>query len=118
MPASRLERIVLALPSPASARQLSLYLSREQNPAAALDELEDAAEDSGEDLRSWLQAFTTFAGFIDGTTHRPTLTQALGYLDCCQAVVESGKRYEDFPQTVETLLSTYGYDGNARHAGS
>lgn len=118
MAEERLLKIVSALPSPASARQLALYLSREKSPRAALQALEEMVDESEEDLASWLTAFTTFADHIDGSLHRPTLREALGYLDCCQAVVSSGRRYEDFPQTVESLLDTYGYDGHIRQTSS
>jgi len=116
MEENTLQRIVTALPSPSSARQLAIYLAREADPGAALEALQAAVEESDEDLPSWLRAFTVLADYIDGTVHRPTLLQALGYLDCCQAVISSGTRYEDFPQTVETLLGTYGYDGHTGEA--
>jgi hypothetical protein len=109
-----LQKIATALPSPASARQLARFLSRENEPGQAVDGLLRAVDESEEDLEAWLSGFSVFAGFIDGTAHRPGLHEAIGYLHCCEAMIESGTRYATFAHTVETMLDTYGYEGDSR----
>lgn len=111
LPPEILRSLAMALPSPASARHLARCLSRELEPRRAVDELLQAVDESEEDLEDWLSGFSVFANFVEGTAHRPGLREAIGYLHCCEAVIESGPRYANFAQTVETMLETYGYEG-------
>ena len=107
------ELLARALPSPAATRQLAIFLSREADPAGAVQQFLTGVDESGESLEAWLSAFEAFTNYIRGTAHRPTLSQALGYLHCCEAIIESGPRYETFPMAVMTMLETYGYEGRA-----
>lgn len=103
--------IARAAPSPECLRLLETYLSREEAGAAAISRLYELIGESDEPLEEWLKAFEVFACFIESTEHQPSLTQALGYLKCCQAVSYTGARYASFPMTVEVMLETYGYTG-------
>jgi hypothetical protein len=109
--AERLRELAMALPSPGAARHLARFLSREGDPQQAVDDFFEAVSESDEALPDWLAAFSVFAGFIDDTAHRPSLSEATGYLHCCEAVIQSGPRYATFAQATETLLATYGYQG-------
>jgi hypothetical protein len=111
LPPDLLQRLALELPSPGSARHLAAFLSREADPQQAVLEFLKAVDESDEDLSGWLEAFSVFATHVDGTAHRPNLTEATGYLHCCEAVIQSGPRYATFAQATETLLDTYGYEG-------
>lgn len=111
LPEACLERVSGALPSPAAARALALFLSREPDPADSIERFLSGIEESGESLEEWLAAFDVFAHWLRGTAHRPSLTDAAGYLHCCEAVIDSGVRYETFPMAVQTMLETYGYEG-------
>jgi hypothetical protein len=111
LPPDVLQTLVMALPSPAASRHLAVYLSRETDPQQAVIDFLKAVDESDEDLKDWLAAFSVFANFIDSTAHRPNLTTAAGYLHCCEAIIQSGARYATFAQTAETMLSTYGYEG-------
>jgi hypothetical protein len=113
LPPDILQNLVLALPSPGAARHLAGFLSREADPQRAVLDFLKVVDESDEDLEDWLAAFSIFATHIDGTAHRPNLTEATGYLHCCEAVIQSGPRYATFAQTTETLLDTYGYEGKA-----
>jgi hypothetical protein len=117
LPGATLRTIALACPSPGAARQLGRFLAREGDPQGAVEELLRAVDESDETLESWLGALRAFAGYLDGTPQRPPLRKALGYLHCCQAMVQSGPRYETFPMAVETLLATHGFEGDADPAG-
>jgi hypothetical protein len=112
LPATQLRRIALACESPAATRQLARFLARESDPQAAIQALLETVDASDESLASWLSALATFADFLDGTPQRPPLRQALGYLHCCEVMIQSGPRYESFAATVQTLLNTYGYEGD------
>ncbi|NDV60882.1 hypothetical protein G0Q06_00280 [Puniceicoccales bacterium CK1056] len=113
LPRGVLERVVVALPSPGATRQLALFLSREPDEAAALEGFLSDIDESGESLNDWLAAFEVFADHLRGTAHRPSLTDAAGYLHCCEEAIDSGSRYETFPMAVQTMLETYGYEGNS-----
>lgn len=115
LPAGDFETLATALPSPASARHFAAFLMRESDPQEAVAQFLKAVDDSEEDLPEWLSAFAVFARFIDQTAHRPNLTEATGYLHCCEAVIGSGVRYATFSQTAETMLATYGFDGEQGH---
>jgi hypothetical protein len=111
LPAETLEKIAAALPSPGTARHLGLFLSRETDPAAALEQFLAEIDDSCESLNDWFAAFEVFANYLRGTAHRPALSDAAGYLHCCEEVIDSGARFETFPMAVQTMLETYGYEG-------
>lgn len=111
LPADHLDRLALALPAPASARHLARFLSRESEPQSAVARFLEEVEASEEQLTDWLEAFAILARFLDNTLHRPSLSQAIGYLHCCEAVAHTGPRYATFAQTVETMLSLHGYAG-------
>lgn len=113
LPGSKLETIAKALPSPTSAREFAVFLSREDDPAKALDSFLADIDESESFLEEWLEAFEVLSTHLRGTAHRPTLTHAAGYLHCCEAVIDTGARYETFPMAVQTMLETYGYEGSA-----
>jgi len=106
-------RLSQAAPSPDTTRLLEQFLAREEDPTAGLQRFLEEVDESDEPLEEWLQAFEILAYFLESTSHRPSLTDALGYLHCCQAVSHMGARYATFPMTVETMLETYGYTGEA-----
>lgn len=107
-------QVAEVFPSPDTARHFGRFLSREQSPAEAMVQLLQEVDESDESLEEWMNAFEVLAYFLDSTPHRPSLTQALGYLHCCAAVSHTGARYASFPMTVETMLETYGYSGEAQ----
>ena len=92
---------------------MEAYLARESDPVRALQKLCHLVGESDEPLEEWLKAFEMFACIIEPTEHSPTLTQALGYLKCCHSVSYTGARYATFLMTVEVMLETYGYTGEA-----
>ena len=102
-----------AAPSAECLQLFTVYLAREPDPEAALRHFLDLIADSDEPMEEWLRAFEVFSCFIESTEQVPTLTQALGYLKCCQSVSHTGARYATFPMTVEVMLETYGYTGQA-----
>jgi hypothetical protein len=112
LPLECLETLARALPAPDTARQLAIFLARDPDPETVVSEFLADVDESGESLKDWLEAFGVFANFIKGTAHRPGFASAAGYLHCCEAVVASGSRYETFPMAVQTMLETYGYEGN------
>ena len=97
--------ITQAAPSPECLQHFESYLAREANPAEAIQQLFAMVDESDEPLGEWLKSFEVFACIIEGTSHTPTLRQALGYLKCCQAVSYTGARYASFPMTVEVMLT-------------
>lgn len=106
-----LEIIANSLPHPAAARHLGQYLSREPDPQEALRRFLQEVDESEEGLKDWLAAFAHFARHVEQTHHRPNLTDAMGYLHCCEAVTHTGARYESLPMSVESMLSIHGYEG-------
>lgn len=112
LPVHALESLTRSLASPITARQLALFLARDPDPAAVVLEFLAEVDESGESLKDWLAAFGVFADFIKGTAHHPSFSSAKGYLHCCESLVASGPRYESFPLAVQTMLETYGYEGN------
>ena len=92
---------------------LEAYLARESDPGRAMQKLFHLVGESDEPLQEWLKAFEVFACIIEATDHAPTFTQALGYLKCCHSVSYTSARYATFPMTVEVMLETYGYTGEA-----
>ncbi len=112
-----LERLARALPRPATARHLARMLAREPDATAAIQEFFREVDDSAESLEAWLEAFGVLGGWLENTAHRPGFTQALGYLHCCAAVVDSGARYATLPATVATMLETYGFNPSGSQTG-
>ena len=116
LPDPQLRRIAGALPSPGTARHLARFLAREADPQTAVTTFLADVDESTESLEDWLAGFGVFADYLMRTALRPGLCQAAGFLHCCVALIESGPRYASFPQTVETMLSTYGYEGSTEGA--
>ncbi|MEX0326621.1 MAG: hypothetical protein AB3N33_11100 [Puniceicoccaceae bacterium] len=106
-----MDLLLEAIPSPENARKLGQFLSREEDHGPALEAFLKQVDESEESLEEWLKAFEVFACFIESTAHRPSLSQATGYLHCCATVAHTGSSYATFPMAVETMLETYGYKG-------
>ncbi|HSH09748.1 MAG TPA: hypothetical protein VK995_05135 [Oceanipulchritudo sp.] len=109
-----MNRLSEAAPSADTIRLLEQFLEREENPLEGINRFLKEVDDSDEPLEEWLQAFEILAYYLESTPHRPSLSTAIGYLHCCQAVSHTGARYATFPMTVETMLETYGYSGEER----
>ncbi|MEX0331398.1 MAG: hypothetical protein AB3N64_08255 [Puniceicoccaceae bacterium] len=106
-----MDLLLKAIHSPEVARMLGLFLSRDEHSEPALAAFMEQVDESEESLEEWLKAFEVFACFIESTAHRPSLSQARGYLHCCATVAHTGSSYATFPMAVETMLETYGYKG-------
>ena len=111
LPDEMFKRVAMAIPSADTTRHFAHFLAREGDPLAAMETFFKEVDESDEPLEEWMSAFEVMAYFLDSTPHRPSLSQALGYLHCCAAVSHTGARYASFPMTVETMLETYGYAG-------
>ena len=99
--------------SPELARILGRFLGRESDPETALDQFFREVDESEEPLEEWFKALEVLSYFLESTPHRPSLGQALGYLHCSVAMAHTGSSFTTFPLTVETMLETYGFDGQA-----
>lgn len=106
-----LEQLVTACPGPATARQLALFLAREEDPNACVTVFLKDVDESGESLPEWLDGFRVLATHLEGTRRQPDFSDACGFLHCCAVVVDSGPRYASFADTVESMLATYGFSG-------
>jgi hypothetical protein len=113
LPGDSLELVTEAVPSPDTLRQLGRFLAREPEPGTGLKAFLKEVDDSPESLAEWLKAFEVFAIFLESTPHRPSLSQATGYLHCCVSMARTGSSYGTFPLAVETMLETYGYAGES-----
>ena len=94
------------LHSPDATRMLGRFIAREPDPATSVRQFLREVDESSESLEEWLKAFEVFAFFIESTAHRPSLTNATGYLHCCAAASGTGTSYSTFPLAVETMLES------------
>lgn len=113
-----IKQIGLSCPGPKALRQFSQFLARESDATTALETFFKEVDESEESLEDWMEAFAVLANGLEATRYRPTLLMALGYLHCCEAVAHTGAQYETFPMTVETMLETYGYEGESDSGGA
>jgi hypothetical protein len=84
------------------------YLARETDTAAALNNFLQDVDESPCSLAMWLKALVAFDDCLRTSAHRPTLSQAAGYLSCCAEAAASNAQ-TDLSLCVRSFFEDFGY---------
>jgi hypothetical protein len=96
---------------PRHLEDLAAFLGKGERTNAKADQLIHCADESIHPLADWLEALSVFRHWLRRSGRHTQIESALGYLECCDASVDSAPGLTDLPATVQTMLETYGYDG-------
>ena len=107
-------RLAACVDTPRQASALAEVFSNSSGPAAAhvdCGELVRLAEQSHHPLEHWVAALLNFFAWMDARGRRTDLPCALGYIQCCDDAIGMGNYHAPLPDTVQSMLDEYGYEG-------
>ena len=97
--------------NPRHLEDLAAFLGSGEVANRRADQLLRCADESDHAVGDWLEALSVFRQWLRQRGDRTPMEGALGYLECCDASVNSAPGLTDLPGTVQTMLETYGFDG-------
>jgi len=106
------EDLASDIPSLGAGQSLLSLLRKDSRPQEAMAAFQEALKSSEERTADWLLGLEVLEHHLRSENAAVGLREALGYLECCAVVIESGPRYGTFPDTVRTMLETYGFEGH------